>query len=291
MLWWLAGLAGLSLIGWGVLSTYRTLHPLPQFLMASPVTPAPRTVTFIADDRQKFEGWVLEAPAARGVVITCHGYKANRLQLVPIAEGLCRRGYTMMLFDLRGHGSRRGRCTFGTRDVKDLGVIMQWCRANPALAALPVGLLGLSMGGAVACQAAAQFPDIKAVVVDSAYARLFPVLAQSIRKTYHLPSVFARVTWAGLALALGRGLSHADPVVVAARARQPLLIIHGMEDQSVSPEQARQLYAAWQGPKEQWLHSQGGHIGIGFQHPDEYANRVAEFFHRWLQPAVLSSRS
>jgi (E)-4-hydroxy-3-methylbut-2-enyl-diphosphate synthase len=39
-------------------------------------------VAFIADDREEFEGWILEATAARGVIIACPGYKAHRLQLV-----------------------------------------------------------------------------------------------------------------------------------------------------------------------------------------------------------------
>lgn len=218
-------------------------------------------------------------------MVACHGYRANWLQLIDIGEGLRQRGYSTILFNLRGHGTRSGPCTFGSRDADDLDVVLAWIRQQPALAAHRVGLLGLSMGGAIACQTAARYPAAGAVVLDSTYARLFPLVAGAIRRDYHLPAMpWAWLTWTGVQLSLRRRLSRLDPDAVAPRCRQPVFVIHGTADQTVPVEHAHALLGRWQGPTESWLESQVGHVGTYMVRPTDYCNRVADFFDRWLNP-------
>jgi len=289
--WLLAGV-GVAIIGWGILSTRRTLHPLSKSFPVPDPFPPHRRVMLTGLDGASFDLWVFEAESPRGVVVACHGYHASRLQLVEVADRLRRRGYAVILFDLRGHETRPGRCTFGVEDVRDLEAIRQWIRRQPALASRPVGLLGFSLGAAVACQAAARMPDIRGVVLDSTYARLFPILAQAIRRDYRLPAVpWAWITWAGLQLALGSRLAARDPLASAAQCRQPALIIHGAQDAAVSPRDAQALYARWQGPKELWIEPRATHVGAFAADPAAYTHRVAEFFDRWLPRANPSSPS
>ena len=292
MVLWGCIVVGLVLGGWGILSTQRMLHPARRAVGPPPAFSPPQTVFLVSPDGQPFDCWFLEAQAPRGVLIACHGYRANRLQVWDVAHGLCQRGYCLLLFDLRGHGTREGPCTFGIKEREDLGVLLSWIRQQPTLAALPVGLLGFSLGGAVACQAAMQFPQIKVLVLDSTYARLFPILALSIRKGYHLSTVpWAWITWIGAQLALGHRLSPLDPVAVAPHARVPLLVIHGTADQTVPVEHARSLVEAWQGPKECWLEAGAGHVQTCFGNLPTYCDRVAAFFDRWLNAHVHSSAS
>jgi len=226
---------------------------------------------------------MLNASEPHGVVVACHGYRANRLQLLEIAQRLSQRGYVVLLFDLRGHGTRRGACSFGLRDVKDIGLILDWVKRQPSLASLPVGLFGLSLGGAIACQAAVRYPDVRAIAADAMYARLFPILARAIRREYHLPAIpGAWMTWLGVQIALRRRLSSVDPVVLASRLHCPILLMHGAEDESVPVEDAQALYAAWQGPKDQWIEPAVGHVGMYAYDPAGYCDRVATFFDRWL---------
>ncbi|GEM_PF-1631270 len=280
-LWIVIGL-GVTLGGWIFLSTYRMLHPLPRFLVAGSVRPSPRTITLTSPDQQTFEAWVLDAKTPRGVLLTCHGYRANRLQVTDIAGGLCWRGYTVVVFDLRGHGTRHGPCTFGIRDLQDLGAILQWRKQQPELAGLPVGIVGLSMGASVACQAALQYPEIEAMVLDSAYARLFPILVKSIRRDYGLPMLFAWLTWVGTSVALGRSLAALDPGRLGPRITRPAFVIHGMEDQAVPVEHARELVSRWGGPTDEWLAPHIGHVGMFVDQPEAYAERTTHFFDRWL---------
>ena len=284
---WLLGTAGCGLLGWSVLSTRRMLYPKARALTIPHPFPSVNTTQLISRDGASFDIHLLEARPTRGVIVACHGYHANWLQLIEIGRGLCQRGYSMITFNLRGHGTRPGPCTFGIRESGDLDALLTWTQQQPALARHPVGMLGLSLGGAIVCQAAARHPTVGAIVLDSTYARLFPVVAGVIRRTYHFPKIpWAWLTWAGVQVALHRRLSSVDPQVVATRCRQPLLAIHGTADHTVPVEHARKLVASWRGPTEQWLEPGAGHVGIYTAHPADYCHRVADFFDRWL---LLSS--
>jgi alpha-beta hydrolase superfamily lysophospholipase len=292
VIWWIVGAIGLIVSGWGVWSTERMLHPQPRPFASSPPRRPLKTIPLRSQEGELFDVWVLEPPDPHGVVVACHGYFANHVQVMGIAEGLCDRGYAVLAFDLRGHGSRPGPCTFGVNEAEDVGVMLRWIRHQPALSQLPVGLFGLSLGGAVACQAAVRHPDCSAIVVDSAYAHLFPVLARRIRREYHLPALpWAWITWWGVQAAVRRDLSRLDPARMASRSSLPLLVIHGEEDESVTVDNARALSASWQGPREQWIEPRIGHVGMFAHDPAGYCNRVAAFFDRWLSAQRPSSRS
>ena len=240
------------------------------------------TISILGPDGSAFDVWVVEAVAPRGVLVGCHDYYANHRQLLGVADGLAQRGYTTLLWDLRGHGSRRRTSTFSLGDLQDLEAILSWRRRQPALALRPLGLVGFSFGGALACEALVKFPEFKGVVLDSAYARFFPVLIRAVRKRYRLPAPFAFVTWVAMQLALRRLLGPVDPVILAARCDRPLLLIHGGEDQTVPPPHAQQLYDAWRGPKTVWREPRAIHVGTYGLDPESYDNRLAAFFDRWL---------
>ena len=73
-----------------------------------------------------------------------HGYFANRLQVLALAGRLAAQGYECLLMELRGHGARPGPCTFGVKEVRDLGAVLAWAQTHGAL---PVGIVGFSLGG------------------------------------------------------------------------------------------------------------------------------------------------
>jgi len=248
--------------------------------------PVPASTSHIlrAPDGVGFDVWQLTPSSApRGRILLCHGYYANRYQVLDIADGLRRRGYETLIFELRGHGERPGPCTFGVRETEDALTVLRWARAGEGAVRVPAGVLGLSMGAAVACQVAARDLEVRAVVADSPYAKLCPVLRLAITQRYRFTGALAAwLAWWGLQLVLGRRLSRLDPAALAPRLRQPLFAIQGGEDRRVAPLLGQEFYERWAGPKERWYEPAVAHVGMFARHPEEYCTRVADFFARAL---------
>jgi fermentation-respiration switch protein FrsA (DUF1100 family) len=149
-----------------------------------------------------------------------------------------------------------------------------------------VGVLGHSMGGAVAISSAARCPAIVAVVTDGTFAQLRPTLESGFRER-GLPGWLARVVapitmWiAGLRLHCN--LSEADPLHwIGKISPRPVFLIHGEQDLYVSEAEVKRLYDAAGDPKALWLVPQAGHRRADKVCPEDYAGRVLAFFDRWL---------
>ena len=281
-MWWLLGALGMTLVGWGLFSCREVLYP--ERRPASPSDPLPMHTTHAlrGADGSAFQVWRLEAPAPRACLLVFHGYYADRRQVFGLASALRERGYEALVLELRGHGTRPGPCTFGVREVEDAEAVLHWAR-ELTHTRLPVAVLGWSMGAAVACRLAARHPEVRAVVADSVYACLYPIVRFSIKRRYHLPAVpWAWVTWWTVKLVLRRGAKSLDPVAIAQDARQPLLAIQGGEDEVVPPAESERFYQRWGGPKERWLDPAAEHVGMFAYDPQAYCARVADFLDRAL---------
>ena len=286
-------MCGLISVSCSAVFTHRVLFPEPRTIPLLDSIPPYTSHPVTAPDGSTFDVWRLEAPTPRGRLLLCHGYYANRYQVLWLADGLRQRGYEVLLMELRGHGSRPGPCTLGLKESEDGAAVLQWARARETTQPLPIGVLGFSMGASVVCQVARRVPEVRAIVVDSIYARFFPVLRQRIKERYGAVAAtpMAWLTWLGLHAALRTRLISIDPVTLASQLRQPLFAISGGADQRVDPRLSEEFYARWAGPKAQWSEPDVIHVGMFARHPEEYCNRVARFFDQALAqtPASVSS--
>jgi fermentation-respiration switch protein FrsA (DUF1100 family) len=189
----------------------------------------------------------------------------------------------VLLFDFRGCGRSGGRYTTIGHDEKlDLFAAVRWLRGRLGDEA-PIGVLGISMGGSVAIEAAAACAAIGAVVADSAFAHLSGAVAHRFSSLGRVDLVLHHTTMR-IAERMVRGrVARVRPVDVVARiAPRPLLLIHGTEDGIVPPAHAHELFDAAGEPKELWLLDGTSHAMPRMDRPDEYADRVAGFFDRAL---------
>jgi alpha-beta hydrolase superfamily lysophospholipase len=284
LVWWVLAGVGCSFLGWTVFSVRRVLFPEPYRIPAPDPLPAYTTHVLEASDGTTFDVWLLDAAAPRARLLICHGYLADRFQVLGLADGLRRLGYETVLFELRGHGGRPGPCTLGARECDDARAVLRWAKMRgSSSSSLPVGVVGFSMGAVVACLTAFHEPEITAVIADSAYARFFPVLRRAIWQRYHVPAIpLVWLTWWALQLALRRRLARIDPGALAPQLRQPLLAIQGGADQRVVPALSQAFYERWGGPKERWFEPDTVHVGMFAKDPKGYCRRVASFLDRVL---------
>ncbi|HVF10498.1 MAG TPA: alpha/beta hydrolase [Abditibacteriaceae bacterium] len=290
---WKLAVLGLGAAGtlWGLGSlafAYFSTHPIRRPLRRSPTEfELPfEDVSFLARDGVRLSGWFMPAPAARAAIILCHGFPHNRTEMLFWAGPLHAAGFHLLLFDFRALGLSEGDlCSIGHHEIGDLLGAVDYLSARPEMSSLPVGVFGLSMGGAVALMAAAQDERIAAVATHGAYATLDRAIAQHCRlyfgpfaRAMHPPATWWGRRWLPLD---PREVSPLEAVLHI--APRPILLCHGGRDTIVRPADARALYAAASEPKQLHFMPRSWHVYI---HPAErvaYEEMLLRFFEEALQ--------
>jgi fermentation-respiration switch protein FrsA (DUF1100 family) len=134
------------------------------------------------------------------------------------------------------------------------------------------------MGGAAAILAAAEDPRIRAVVADSAYARLNLAVMDWWRGMVGKASFLLYPT-----LLIGRLYTRQSPhrvapeAVIARIAPRPVLLMHGTHDQLVPPTHAERLFQAAREPKQLWWAQGCEHVQARYERPDEFYSLLVNF--------------
>ncbi|PIQ82039.1 MAG: hypothetical protein COV76_05745 [Candidatus Omnitrophica bacterium CG11_big_fil_rev_8_21_14_0_20_64_10] len=281
-LFWLVFSAALAFF-WAAASSAWMVHP-PR--LAFPLTPLDfgiphRTLTLTTSDGIPLSAWWIPDPHPRGIILMLHGYGAGKGDLLEVAAALHRvGGYHLLLLDLRGHGaSGGGIVSFGHREKADLEAAFEYLSREESSTRLPIAIYGVSMGGAVALLNGNAFPGVRAIVTDSTYASVERAIARTLWLAYHIPRFpFSLLLVGGAAFRWGVPADRLNPVRAVEALRCGLLLIHGAEDSSVPPEEARRLYEAKRtGVRELWLVPEAGHAASFRQNEERYATRVLKF--------------
>ncbi len=228
-------------------------------------------------------GWWFPRPESRRAVIGCPGYRGTKSDLIGIATTLWRVGFNVLLFDYHGHGTGRGApVTLAYREMEDFFGALDYVLERVPDAR--VGVLGYSMGAAVAIMGAARRPEVRAVIADSPFASHAGIVRYRVRQVLRVSGEpFATVADHLLPHIAGYRGSDVMPLRdVASISPRPLLIIHGTADTAIPYEHARQIYEAAGEPKELWLAEGAEHCGAYFLDRLAYCHRIIEFFEHAL---------
>ena len=285
-----AALSMVVLFGVGWIGADRGLYPappddLPVLDDYPALASALEEVTFPSADGITLAGWFVPGESPTTIVLM-HGFGENRNQMLPHADFLHEAGYSTLLFDLRSRGESEGDAvTFGYHERGDLRGALRYLEQRPDADAESVGVLGMSMGGAAAIMAAADLPQVKAVVSESAFQTVNSAVDSSFEYFINLPAFpFSPVTVFIMEQRLGIKAGDIRPVEDVGRiSPRAVFIIHGADDVTVVPEDGVALHAAAGEPKEPlWLIEGAGHAAGIETAPLEYEARVLDFFERHL---------
>ncbi len=212
-------------------------------------------------------------------VIVSGGYRGRAADVLGISSALQRAGFHVTAYGWRGTpGSEVAAHTMGVYERNDLVAVIDATVRRTG--AMPIGLLGYSLGGAVSISVAAGDPRVRGVVSDSAFADPRALMGDRVGRALRIPAtVVVSPVVAFLAWRTGAHLSDFRPVnVVRQIAPRPLLLIHGEADTTVPVAHARLLYAAARRPKKLWTLPGVGHVGAYFADRRVYIERVTRFF-------------
>ncbi len=239
-------------------------------------------VEFPSGDGTLLRGWFVAARSASpaSTVVICPGANGSMDADAAFLPWFHNLDLNVLIFDWRAHGRSAGQVTtLGYDERYDLIAAVEYAKSRGAQ---PIGVLGLSMGGAVALSTAAICPDIHAVAADSAFVHIVTAVAAGLSER-GLPDglayLIARLILVTAGLRLGKNLFEADPVRWIDRvAPRPLLLIYGEQDPFAPRAEVELLYRRAGEPKDIWRVPRAAHRQIQAQEPDTYRQRLSRFF-------------
>jgi alpha-beta hydrolase superfamily lysophospholipase len=130
-----------------------------------------RFMTLTGDDGQKLHAEVFVRDAAKGVVLITHGYAEHCGRYREVADVLVHAGWSVLSYDVRGHGQSAGRRGYCDRFAQYLGDFRVALKAARALAPGKLIALGHSHGSLITLRAMLETPtpEVTALVVASPF--------------------------------------------------------------------------------------------------------------------------
>lgn len=276
---------GISVVAANFLSTPKRIFDQRA---SSAFSKSPQDVRFLSTDGVEIAGWFVPSKLSNKTIILVHGMNSSRTDefdghFPEFAAALEREGFTILMIDLRGHGqSGNARFTFGLTERRDVIGAVNWLKSK-GYKPQEIGVLGVSMGSATAIGATVDDPDIGALVTDSGYAEVYPVMQYNWSKVSGLPNVFLPSTMMFGSFLTGYDLISAKPVNEIGRiSPRPILIIHGVADPFIPVKQAYELKNAAPS-SEYWETSANKHPESYNANPKAYVKRVSSFFRQSLK--------
>ncbi len=177
------------------------------------------------------------------VVVLTHGWGRCRRYVLPVADGLVSRGFTVVMFDVRSHGENAQESFFTARQFSDdVGEIAAFARAR--FAGRSLALIGHSMGGAASVVAVAEGAPADAIGLIACPADVLEVTANYMREKGLpgglLTTVLRPFWWRRTRGGFGR-------LAPARRLREvdlPVLVVHAENDRRVPRDHADRLAGA-----------------------------------------------
>ena len=237
-----------------------------------------------SDSGAMIAGWHTQPEQCMGVVVLLHGIHETRISMLERARLLHGEGFATVMIDLQAHGESPGDAiTVGHLEKHDVRAAVAFARRQHP--ELPVGVIGVSLGGAAAVLASpldidaivieSMYPDIEAAIRNRVAARLGPLS--------RLPSELLLMQ---LQPRLGVSRSELRPIDRVPNLGCPVLVASGMADRHTTVSETKAIFHAARHPKQLWLVDGAAHEDLLRSAPTVYQRRVVGFLKRHLNSGV-----
>jgi dienelactone hydrolase len=252
---------------------YVVTHTLRAEVPKADLEAAYENVEFTTSDGLTLKGWYIPSEN-RAAVIVSPGRSGTQNE----AKMLARHGYGALLFDRRGEGESEGDPNvLGWQGERDIHAAVAFLQGRPEVDRERIGGIGLSVGGEMMIEAAAESAALKAIVSEGASGR-------SVRDILANPDM----SWQEV---IGNSVATAATAVFTnnlppadLRSRVPriapraVFFIYGEHGQPVEEPASKAFYEDAGGRKEIWEVPEAGHVGGLEARPAAYERRVIGFF-------------
>jgi hypothetical protein len=234
-------------------------------------------VEFTTSDGLELKGWYVKSQNG-AAVISFPGRASSQKR----AKMLANHGYGVLVFDRRGEGESEGDPnTFGWQGERDVHAAVKFLQSRPDVDPDRIGAIGLSVGGEMLIEAAAESTALKAIVSEGASGR-------SVRDDFANGSVewSEKLSDGIVTVATAVSTSNLPPEdlkgLVSKIGDRPVFFVYGEGGQPAEEPANTGFYKVKDGAKEIWEVPGSGHIGGIDARPKDYERRVVGFFDRTL---------
>jgi dienelactone hydrolase len=237
-------------------------------------------------DGTVLRGWYIPGQGEAAIIIV-HGGTQNRVDKIVgtlgLARDLARKGYDLLLVDLRGRGESQGRGRALSDIEPDIGGAVDYLRGR-GYSESRIGIIGFC-SGAAASAIYAGTNGVGALVLDGCFPTVDGMVVVEAAAA-GVPRFLVRLFIPGLTVAtrVMYGYVQTDPVDVIPDIASPILFIHEQNDNLVSRDDTLRLFAASRNPaNEMWEVGAVKHSEAYRTYPTQYADRLDGFFAKSLQ--------
>jgi alpha-beta hydrolase superfamily lysophospholipase len=201
-------------------------------------------------DGTAIDVWTVRAETnTGGAVVVLHGDGQSKANYLGMGRELARKGYDVVLIDLRCHGRSGGKyITCGAREKRDVQAVVDALAAEKNITPEPLYVFGVNFGGATAIQYAAIEPKVRGVVAVAPWKDTVSKARRDLGLLISDEQFAVKLDEAGK-------LADFDPkatsaVLDAATLTCPVYLIHGLLDAVVPVADSQAIYDALTGPRK-----------------------------------------
>ncbi len=213
--------------------------------------------------RQLF-GWFIPSASQAPALVIMHGWGGNAQMMLPLAAPLHAVGYTLLLLDARCHG-RSDADSFASlpRFAEDIEAGLDWLVTQAGVDPGALGVIGHSVGAGAALFVASRQRRIRAVVSLAAFAHPARMMRRwlAAKRIPYWP--LGAYILAYVQKVIGYRFDAIAPCQTIARVACPVLLVHGLADDTVPADEAREIHAARASDAVELLLIPGSHDDYG----------------------------
>lgn len=196
-------------------------------------------------------------------------------------------GYSTVMIDFQAHGESPGEAiTIGHLERHDVRAAVEYARREHP--GEPIGVLGVSLGGAAAVLASPL--NIDALVLESVYPDINSAVRNRVAGKWGLlASIPTSILIAQLQPRLGISPDQLRPIDHVPNVGCPVFLVSGRADQHTTATETLAMFAAAADPKQLWLIEDAAHVDLLTIDPGSYREQVVVFFDRYLGRTTAKS--
>lgn len=233
-----------------------------------------------ARDAQLYGWWIPASPNAPTLILV-HGWSRNLARMMPYIRALQPMGYNLLAFDARNHGSSTPIKhptvgTFSEDILSALDFVIRSGWASPR----GIGIVGLSVAGGAAINAAGWDDRVKSVITVGAISHPLEVMKLEFQKR-KIPDLIPWLLFQYMRFRFGLDFEKIAPINNISHANADIFIIQGAEDTTVPLAQGQELAAAGDAERTHlWIVPGKGHSDCN-AHP-QFWEKVRAFLQETL---------